>query len=191
MDRLEVINNELKSLREQSGIDPVFSWAGEYDIAYPSSVEEYSALRGCAVVMIVAISDNQEELPIKWAYFMNSKKEKILLRNLNVVIDDVVVLADEVKEIKDDKGKVYFENTSLWAIPLFFFRDDGGLIAFDFKEERKEFVILRGPWKVDSRIREWMINHVSTQITVAGGFSDDVFGRFIQREFINNNRVQL
>jgi len=173
---------ELKSLRKQ-GIDPVIARYGEVDIAYPANEKEYCALGSYAVVKIVAIAEDQKELPIERAYFQLSNEKIMPLTKLGVHVGSDDFLADKVKETKDDKKRIYFENISFWTIPTGFFLDDDGFIAVDFKGERKAFKILRGPWKINNRIDEWIKKHAAGQLQVAEHVEYGLVAKFIEREF--------
>jgi len=190
-DRLnKVLESKEFAIFKKEGIEPVIKRYGEVDIAYPADEEEYRDLEGYAVVMIRAISENREELPIERAYFQSSDKRIVSLDKLEVSVDGGDPLGDMATEKKDNAGRTCFENISFWAIPACWFVDDGGFIAVDFKGERKEFVILRGPWKLDSRIREWINKHIAEQIRVTEHVPYDIVANFIDREFFKNNRVQ-
>jgi len=187
------LNNALKDFKsfKEKGVDPVITRYGEVDIAYPAGEEEYCILGGYAVVMIVAISGDREELPIERAYFQVSDEKPVLLDKLGVSVDGGDLLGDMVTEKKDNAERICFENISFWAIPVCWFQVDAGFIAVDFKGERKEFVILRGPWKLDSRIQECINKHNADQIKVAEHVPYDVLAKFIEREYFESNRVQF
>ncbi len=191
MNISEDVKNKLKSFEERIGIRSFVSRFGKVDIAYPANEEEYCVLGGFAVVMVVAISDDQEELPIERAYFQLRDKEIIPLDKLGVCFNGDDFLSERVKEVKDDHGKAYFENVSFWSIPVGWFIDDEGFIAIDLKGERKAWVLLRGPWELHSLIREYLNKHLNGQIKCAEHIPFEVMAKFIEREFINNNRVQL
>ncbi len=195
MDTADRLNKALEkeefAIFKKQGIEPVITRYGEVDIAYPANEEEYCILGGYAVVMIVAISEDREELPIERAYFQVGDKKTVSLNKLGVSVDGGDLLGDMATEKKDNAGRICFENISFWAIPVAWFIVDDGFIAVDFKGERKEFIILRGPWKLYSRIQEWINKDSAGQIKVAEHVPYDVVAKFIEREFFKNNRVQL
>lgn len=173
---------ELKSLREQ-GVDPVIARYGEVDIAYPASEKEYCALAGYSFMKITAIAEDAKELPIERAYFQLRNGKIMPLESLEVSVDDRSHFTNRAIETKDDKDRVYYKNFSFWAIPTLFFLDNGGLIGIDFRGERKEFVILRGPWKIDPLINGWMRKHSTKNLQVAERANYDIIAKFIEREF--------
>jgi len=190
-DRLNnSLKKELKPLIDQ-GIDPVIARYGEVDIAYPSDEQEYCLLGGYAVVMIVAISDTQDELPIERAYFQIDDIKTVPLDNLGVKVGEGDFLRDVVTEKKGNGDRTVFENISFWVIPALWFVFDKGYIAIDFKGERKNFSILRGPWKLHNHGQEWINKHSAGQLKVAEHVPFDVVAKFIDREFFKNNRVQV
>jgi hypothetical protein len=174
---------ELNSLRKQ-GIDPVISRYGEVDIAYPANEKEYCALSSYSFMKVTAISDDPEELPIERAYFQLGKGKIMPLESLEISVDDKPHFTNRIFETKDEKDRTYFKSFSFWVIPTGLFLDPDGFIAIDFKGERKHFVILRGPWKLDGRICEWVKKHTSGQIQVAKHVPFDLVANFIQREFM-------
>ena len=193
MDTVERLNNALQDFKcfKEKGIDPVITRYGEVDIAYPANEEEYRALGGYAVAMIVAISEEKEEIPLERAYFQFRDKKVFPLNKLGVSIGNGDFLGDKVIEKKDSGGRVCFENISFWTIPVCYFIDDDGFIAVDFKGERKAFIILRGLWKPHSRIRECISKHLAGQINVAEHVPYEVVSKFIEREYFDSNRIKL
>jgi hypothetical protein len=182
----DYFNKALKEFKifKEKGIDPVISRYGEVDIAYPANEKEFCFLSSYSFVKVTAISDDPAELPIERAYFQLGKGKIMPLESLEISVDDKPNFTNKVIESKDDKDRTYFKSFSFWVIPTGFFLDDDGFIAIDFKGERKHFVILRGPWKLDGRICEWVKKHTSGQIQVAEHVPFDLVANFIQREFM-------
>jgi len=191
-DRMNKALEKFNFLKEQGVENIPISRLGEVDIAYPASEEEYCALGGYAVVMIVAISDDREELPIERAYFQIADKKTVPLENLGVRYNGGDLLAGVVKEKQDHTGRICFENVSFWYIPVAWFKFDDSFIAIDYKGERKKFIIHRGPWKLDIRVQTWISKHIGEQkIAVAQHVPFEVIANFIDREFLKNNRIKL
>jgi hypothetical protein len=186
----EKLDSEFKIFREK-GIEPPIARYGEVDIAYPTNEEEYCVLGGYGVLMLAVIAEDRKELPVEKAYFkLSNAKIKPLVR-LDIAIGGIIPLAERVQAIEDAKGTHYFENISFWGIPVCFFLDDGGFIAIDFKGKRKEFIIKRGPWDIDRRVLQWVINHQQKKSKVSEHITHDLIVKFIQREFVENNLLQL
>lgn len=59
-----------------------------YDIGYPVGEKEYAALDGNAVMLLTAISQDREELPLQRVYVLSEGKE-IELKSLNVVLAEI------------------------------------------------------------------------------------------------------
>jgi hypothetical protein len=176
--------NEFKIFKEK-GIDPVVARYGEVDIAYPADEKEYCSLGGYSFMKITAIAEDQKELPIERAYFQLSNEKIMSLESLEISVDDKPSFTNRIIETKDDNGRIYFESFSFWAIATGLFLDNGGLIAIDFRGERKNFVILRGPWEQAQHTYEWVNKHISYQMKVSPGpIGYDLIGNFIQREFM-------
>ena len=185
MNTADRLNNALKDFTyfKEKGVDPVITRYGEADIAYPADEKEYCILGGYAVVRIVAISEDREELPIERAYFQVGDEQQVPLQKLGVCVDSDGLLGDMVTDAKDNYGRTCFENISFWAIPVAWFQVDAGFLAVDFKGERKEFIILRGPWEQYSRVQEWVKKHHAEQIKVAEHVPYDTVEKFIEREY--------
>jgi hypothetical protein len=182
-------SSELKSLKEQvPGL--AFARYGEFDIAYPASEEEYCILGSHGIVMVTAISDTSSELPIESVYFKVGDKIVASFGKLEISSGDCL-LGDVVTEKKDDAGRVYFENISFWVVPLLWFLVNAGVMAIDFKGERKGFVMQRGPWNLDSRVMEWISKHAAEQLKVTEHVTFDVLAEFIEREFFANHRFSI
>lgn len=192
MDTADRLNNALERLSpvfKEQGIEPAISRFGEVDIAYPVNENEYCVLGGYTVFMVVAISECLDELPIEKAYFQVGEKV-LVCAELGVHVDGDE-LRNRVTEKKDRSGRTCFENISFWVLPVGYFKIDAGFIAIDFKGERKNFTILRGPWKLDSRVDDLINKHFSEQIKVAEHVPYDELTKFVEREYFKNNRVQL
>lgn len=148
------------------------------DIAYPASEEEYSGLSGNAVVMIMAVSQHLEELPLTRAYFKTEVGEETELRNL--------VTAEKITKTKfGDSEKDCFLNISFWGFPIHLMLDESGVLGIDFKENRKSFSVCRGPWLIDERNQEYMKKHSQGVIKIAERLNNDILEKFLWREFIN------
>ncbi len=108
--------------------------------------------------------------------------------SLEISVGDRPHFTNKVFETKDDKGRMYFKSFSFWIMPTGLFLDQAGSIAINFKGERKNFVLLRGPWNLDSRIYQWMQRHTSGQIQVVESVAYGLMARFIQREFMGSSQ---
>ncbi len=170
-------------ISEEHKLYPSIERHAQIDIAYPANEKEYCALGSYSFAKVAAISEHSEELPIERAYFQLSKGKIMPLESLEISVDDKPNFTNKVIETKDDKDRTYFKSFSFWAIPTGFFQYQDGLIAIDFKDERKNFVLLRGPWKLNNRICEWVQKHTSGEIQVAEHVASDLIANFIQREF--------
>ena len=59
-----------------------------YDIGFPNGEKEYAALDGNAVMLLTAVSQTREELPLQRVYVLSDGKE-IELKSLNVVLAEI------------------------------------------------------------------------------------------------------
>lgn len=173
---------EFKTFKEK-GIDPVIDRYGEVDIAYPASEKEYCALGGYSFMKVTTIATDPEELPIERAYFQYGNKEIRPLDGIEVSVGNCPHFTNRVIETYDDKDRKYFMSFSFWAILSGLFLDDEGLIAIDFKGERKAFTLLRGPWEHIKPVYGWVQKHASEQIQVTESGEHGAIVNFLNREF--------
>jgi len=167
----------------EAGIDPAVTRYGEVDIAYPTNEKEYCDLAGYAVMKVTAASDYAEELPIEKAYFQLSNGKVMPLEGLDVSVDDKPHFTNRVIEMKDDRDNAYFKSFSFWSIQALYFLDNDGYIVIDFKGDRKNFRILRGPWEIRSKIHEWLSKYKAGQLKIAKSASWNTLAQFVEREF--------
>ena len=59
-----------------------------YDIGYPASDEELTALDGHAVVLLTALSQSREELPLQRAFIVLEDKTEVPLKQLKLVLSE-------------------------------------------------------------------------------------------------------
>jgi hypothetical protein len=158
----------------------------EVDIVFPANEEEYFALGGNAVAMIIASSEHQSELPLVRAYFQEEDGKEIILTKIIFNSDVDIFAGDKITKGKfANDEKECFTNLSFWLIPISLFRDDKGIIMVDFKGERKAFAIRRGPWQIDKQNQEYMQKQSQGDIKVTENQQDSVIAKIIEREFIN------
>ena len=82
-----------------------------YDIGFPLGEKEYAALDGNAVMLLTAISQNREELPLQRVYVVSEGKE-IELKQLSVVLAELESSNSSVKTF----GR--FRADALYLLPM-------------------------------------------------------------------------
>jgi hypothetical protein len=115
----------------------------DYDIAYPSTPEEYAALNKHADVLLTAITQDAAELPLKRVFLHRDGAEDL---NLDVL---AVFYASTDKDpfVRETLGPIRTEVFCLLPVASTF--TDSTLQA-DFAKTRTGFVIARFPQSVDS-----------------------------------------
>jgi len=129
----ETMNQRVKdAAREYRKHAPV-PRIGFYDVAIPATPEEYSALDGHALLLVVALSQEAEELPPTRVY-ASGPRDEVPLKLLSSTLSKVP--ADSLP------GKVLGENRwdGLYLIPAYVIRDKYTL-SLDFASHRKGFVL--------------------------------------------------
>ena len=64
------------------------------------------------------------------------------------------------------------------------FVDDGGKILIDFKEGRKNFCLMSGPWKIPNESRKYINHQIAGDFVVPENIDSEAFSKFVTREFL-------
>ncbi|MBU1122796.1 MAG: hypothetical protein KKF54_08940 [Candidatus Omnitrophica bacterium] len=165
--------------------DDIIERYAEFDMALPVSEDEYCGLKGNAIVMVTAVSEHQSELPLKRTYFQIAKGKEIELTKLIFSSGINNFAGDKITKTKFADGeKDCYVNLSFWLLPVSLLQDEKGVLAIDFKERRKAFVLYRGPWKIDDRNKEYVRKQLQDKMKGDEQLNSDLLGQFIEREFI-------
>ncbi|MDO8477755.1 MAG: hypothetical protein Q7W02_16465 [Candidatus Rokubacteria bacterium] len=111
---------------------------GFFDIAYPSSAEEYGALGGFGVMLITVLSQDEGELPVKRVYFRLSGKSI----ELPLISSRKSELSPEHVDVSRVLGK--YRADALYAFPMNL-RVSNGDLVIDFSRGRQGFVLAHFP----------------------------------------------
>jgi|GEM_PF-795869 len=99
-----------------------------YDVGYPQEPKEYAALDGNAVILLTAVSQAREELPLQRVYVLFEGKE-VELKQLKAVPAEIDASAPSVKTF----GR--FREDALYLLPMSLRAKNGDLLA-DFQTIR-------------------------------------------------------
>ncbi len=142
-----------------------------YDIGYPRDEKEYAALGGNAVIMITALTQDREELPIKRVYVISDGKQ-IELRQIKLVLS-------EQTENKDISSKVFgsFRADALYVLPIKLRMSPGDLMS-DFAKNTTGFklAVFGSPVSED-------VDRVVKKAVKVTGMTEAALDAFIKREF--------
>jgi hypothetical protein len=83
----EEINKKIEKAALQAKDEGSISFSVYYNIAYPEDSSEYEALNGHAILMVTAISHNQEDLPLK-SVCVQQDTERNELKLIRMVLSD-------------------------------------------------------------------------------------------------------
>jgi hypothetical protein len=118
------------------------SRVGFSDITYAASVEEYNELDGYGLLVITVLSQKENELPVKRAYF----RDKTRIIEFEKLYQRLFLVPDEYDNIIKVLGK--YRADVLYVFPLYFRASEGELVI-DFMENRDGFVISKFPLEKD------------------------------------------
>ncbi|MBM3252415.1 MAG: hypothetical protein FJZ11_06550 [Candidatus Omnitrophica bacterium] len=160
---------------------------GEYDLALPVSEEEYCGLCGNAIVKITAFTRDQNELPVKKAYFVSSSRSWVPLSRISVSLDsdkpiDEIITKTKLPGVSND----FFRGVSFWLVSVSLQQDDKGSLAIDFKEGRDGFVFHNNnSSKMRERNMEYLRKQSQGSLRLSENIDVDLLTKFIKREFFN------
>jgi hypothetical protein len=105
-----------------------------FDITYPRSLQEYKELGGYGLLLVTALSQEKDELPVKRTYFTGEKEQY-----------DFPLILSLVTQIPKDKDKVMktfgmYRSDTLYLFPMHH-RAIEGQLSIDFSKNRTGFVL--------------------------------------------------
>lgn len=141
-----------------------------YDIGFPDDQQEYKALDGNAVILLTAISQEREELPLQRVY-VSDGAQQVELKLLKLVLAELPGT--------DNASKTFgrFRADALYLFPMSLRVKDADLIV-DFQRNRAGFKIASLNTALPDDISRMMV----VKPTGAGP-SQSVLETFIKREY--------
>jgi uncharacterized protein YegJ (DUF2314 family) len=142
-----------------------------YDIAYPHSDQEYSALDGNALILFTAVAQDGEELPLQRVYVLSDGKE-VELKSLKLVLSET-----SIPNSATDKTFGRFRADALYLLPMSVRIKTGDLLV-NFQKNRMAFKVatLGTPLSSD-------VSRLSMTATSGTGPSKTALEEFIKREY--------
>jgi hypothetical protein len=142
-----------------------------YDIGYPKDNQEYAALDGHAVMLVTALSQQKEELPLKRIYVLMDGKE-IDLKLLKLVLSDQ-------SAGNNISAKTFgpFREDALYLLPAYLRIKPADLMV-DFGTNREGFKVTSFGTPVSGEV-----SNLSFKAPSGKGPSNKVLDEFIRREF--------
>ena len=142
-----------------------------YDIAYPADEAEAKRLKGCAVLLVTAISQDQAELPLRRVY--------VASENGPVKLALLASVSSVNSENNDPVGNTFgkYRSDSLYLLPLRLTFEKRELFA-DFAKNRDGFKLaeLEGPSSLE--LKQWSGLPIEKEPPSEKSLLD-----FIQREY--------
>ena len=141
-----------------------------YDIGYPNSEQEYTALDGNAVILFTALSQVRDELPLQKVYVLSEGKQ-IELKLLKVVLAELPTDTASVKTF----GR--FRADALYLLPMSLRVENCDLLV-DFQKDRLAFKVATFGTPLPDGLNKLL------QIKLSGaGLSQSALETFIKREY--------
>ncbi|HKY44811.1 MAG TPA: DUF2314 domain-containing protein [Pyrinomonadaceae bacterium] len=141
-----------------------------YDIGYPHSEQEYTALDGNAVILFTALSQVRDELPLQKVYVVCEGKQ-IELKLLKIVLAELSPDTAPVKIL----GR--FRADALYLLPMSLRLENCDLIV-DFQKARLAFKVATFGTPLPDALNKLL------QIKLSGaGLSQTALDAFIKREY--------
>ncbi len=142
-----------------------------YDIGYPHNDQEYAALDGNAVILITALAQAREELPLKRIYVLIDGKE-IELKPIKQVLS-------EQSAANNISAKTFgaFREDALYLLPIYLRMKSADLMV-DFARDRMGFKMATFGTPVSADVSKLTIKSQT-----GTGPSDRALEEFIKREY--------
>jgi len=142
-----------------------------YDIAYPRDAAEYAALDGHALLLLTAVDQNRDELPLKRVYVSIAGKE-IELKSIKCVLSEP---SDPNSQVTKTFGA--FRADALYLLPVYLRLQQGTLMA-DFGQNKIGYKLTAfgGPVSSD-------VGSLPIKAPTGNGPPDKVLEDFIRREY--------
>lgn len=142
-----------------------------YDIGYPRNDQEYAALDGHAVILVTALAQEREELPLQRVYVLIDGKE-IELKLLKLVLSE-----QRVTGSISAKTFGAFRADALYLLPMHLRMKAGDLLA-DFGRNRMAFKVATFGTPVSAEV-----SRLTVKALTGAGPSDETLEEFIKREY--------
>jgi hypothetical protein len=142
-----------------------------YDIGYPYDDREYAALDGHAVILLTALAQVREELPLKRVYVLTDGKE--------IDLKLIKLVRSEQHPASSPSAKTFgaFRTDALYLLPVYLRMKRADLMV-DFARNKMglKVAVFGTPVSAD-------VTKLTIKAPVGGGPSDSVLEEFIKREY--------
>jgi hypothetical protein len=145
----------------------------DYDIAYPSTPEEYGALNKHAVVLLTALTQDAAELPLKRVFLHRDGAEDLNLDVLAVFYAPT----DNDPLVRETLGPIRAEVFCLLPVARTF---ADSTLQVDFAKTRTGFVVARFPQSVDE---DFIMNDKDRNPSPHNRVSPEALKVLLAREF--------
>jgi len=168
---VERINRRLDEYAEKYKSNAPIPRMALFDIGYPHNEEEYNQLDGHAILMITALTQNENELPIKRVYVLAEGKET-----------DLVSLKTVLSKIGNTKIQVAtvfgaYSADALYLLPVYFRMRQSEVFA-EFSIYLKPLRVARFDGQVGAGVKI-----LPNKAPTGKGFSKTFLETFLKREY--------
>lgn len=142
-----------------------------YDIAYPRNDQEYAALDGHSVMLLTALAQDREELPLQRVYVLMDGKE-VELKPLKLILSQQLAASSI-------SAKTFgaFRADALYLLPMYMRMKPADLMV-DFGRNRTALKAATFGTPVPAEV-----GRLNVQAPTGAGLSDKILEEFIRREY--------
>ena len=142
-----------------------------YDIGYPANKQEFANLDGCAVILISALSQEQDELPLKRVYVLADAQQIELKSVQKVLVDQSGTSSPSTKTFGN------YRADALYLLPVYL-RLKATEVLVDFAKNKNDYKIATFGTEVDASV-----SNLPRNVPTGSGPSENILKDFIKREF--------
>ena len=142
-----------------------------YDIGYPKDGAEFTKMNGYAILLVSALSQNNEELPIKRTYVSSGGKEIELKKLKEIKIKSGEATSQTVKTFGE------YRTDTLYLFPIYL-RFRSGQLMTDYAKNRVGMKLADFDGSKPPNLQ-----NLPATVPAERKLSDDVLLRFLKREY--------
>jgi len=142
-----------------------------YDIGYPANKQEFANLDGNAVILVSALSQEREELPLKKVYVL-ADGQQIELKSIQTVLVDQSGVSNQ-----STKTFGNYREDALYLLPVYLRLKDTEVLV-DFAKNKNDYKIATFGTEVSASV-----SNLPRNVPTGSGPTENILKEFIKREF--------
>lgn len=168
---VDYINNRIDNLAVQYKEYAPIPKTAVYDIGYPRNAAEFDELNGYGLLLVAALSQTKEELPVKRVYVSFNGSE-IELKRLKMILSQ-----SEDKETQTYKTFGAYRMDAIYAFPVYL-RMREAVVLMDFGKDQKPMKMASFNGETPDSLRV-----LPNRMPTAKGYTESVLEKFMKREY--------